>query len=244
MIIREKYLSKLGLPYSQAKIYALLLEKGELRMQQITEQSQIKRTTLYPIIAKMISDGLVGVRIKVKTKYYFAQNPEKLLEKAREQKNFIEALMPQLSLLFNNQTGKSQIQFYNLPGALKAVLKEINKLNPQKDELLAIEGDIESQFKMGFDFWKSLLKEKKQLGIASRTIIPSAEKDNFVLKDHKIKLRTNAWLNNFKMSLYLLPHKAIIIIPSQTLTLVIENQIIRDGLEDKFKLIWKRSKAI
>ncbi|MFA6183672.1 MAG: helix-turn-helix domain-containing protein [Parcubacteria group bacterium] len=244
MIIREEYLSKLGLPYAQAKIYTLLLEKGEMRMQQISESSQIKRTTIYPIIKKMIGSGLVGVNIKGRTKYYFAKNPEMLLDRTREQKNFLEALMPQMAMLFNDHVQNAHVQFYNLPGAIKAVIKEINTLNPQKDELLAIEGDIESSFKIGFDFWKDVLKEKKRLGISSRTIIPSHEKENFLLKDHKIKLRTSASLQNFKMSLYLLPHKVIIMIPSQTMALVIENQVIKNGLEDMFELIWKRAKVI
>lgn len=244
MTIRDEYLPKIGLPFSQAKIYALLLERGEMRLQEITDQSQIKRTTLYPIIAKMMDEGLVGIRIKVKTKYYFAQNPERLLEKAREQKNFIEALMPQLSALFNNQAKKSPVQFYDLPGAQKTVLKELNKLDPEKDELLVIEGDVESELRMGYEFWKNILKEKKRLNISSRTIVSDKEKGNFVLKDHKVKIRANTSLDNFKMSLFLLPRKVIITVPSQTLTLVIENQAIRDGLEDIFELTWRRSKEI
>jgi len=241
MITREQ-LIKIGLPPSQAKIYLSLLENGPQFLQEVSKSAGIKRTTLYAIIEKMVAKELVGIEVKRKRKRYFAVDPECFLSRMREQRFFLQALMPQLKTLFEKQGAGSRVQVYDTMGGLKKILEEIISLNPEKEELLTIEGDIQQALKIGFDFWKELLAKKKKLGIPSRTIVPSGEKDEFVIRDHKIKLRTSAFLRDFKIMLYLYADKSAIIIPADTLCVVIENKKIKDALAALFEMIWRRSK--
>lgn len=241
-MINETHLSKIGLSPKEAKIYLALLENGPLFLQQIAKESEIKRTTLYAIIEKMINEDVVGVEIKKKRKKYFAKNPEGLLWHLREQKNFLEALMPQLQTLFTKQTAGTRIQVYDTIGGLQKTLEEIINLNPNKEEILTIEGDIERAINIGFDFWKELLAKKKKLGIPSRTIIPSETKDEFIIREHNIQIRTSNFLKDFKIMLYLFSNKTLIIIPSETLSIVIENKKIKESLANIFEILWRRSK--
>ena len=243
-MIKEEFLIKIGLSPKKAKIYLALLENGHLIIQKIADNTKIKRTTLYSILEKMIDNDLIGIEIRQKRKYYFVKSPEKLLFQLREQKNFLEALMPQLQTLFEKQTAGSRVQVYDTVGGLRKTLEEINLLNPEKDEILTIEGDIRQALKLGFDFWKELLAKKKRLGISSRTILPSHDYDDFIIRDHHIKIRTSKFLNDFKIMIYLFSNKVLIIVPGQPLCVVIENKKIKDSLADIFEIIWRRAKPI
>ena len=241
-MITQEQLIKIGLPSNQAKIYLSLLENGPQFLQEISRNTGIKRTTLYAIIEKMVTKDLIGIEVKRKRKRYFATDPERFLSQMREQRFFLQALMPQLKTLFEKQGADNRIQVYDTMGGLKKILEEIISLNPEKEELLTIEGDIRQALKIGFNFWKELLARKKKLGIPSRTVIPSSEKEEFIIRNHKIKLRTNAFLRDFKIMLYLYANKTAIIIPRDTLCIVIENRKVKDAMIALFEIIWRRSK--
>jgi sugar-specific transcriptional regulator TrmB len=240
-MITENQLIKIGLSSKRARIYLALLEHGPLIVQDIADKTKIKRTTLYPIIEKMIEDDMLGIEVRQKRKRYFAKDPESLVMRLREQRNFLEALMPQLQDLYSKQTGGTRIQVYDNVAGLKKTMEEILSLK-KSEEILVINADINEALRIGFDFWKDLLAKKKKLQIPSRTIVPSDEVSDFILSDHNIQLRTNDKLKNFKMMVHLFSNKSLIIIPRQPLAILIENKIIKDGLTDWFEIIWKRSK--
>ncbi|MDA3814917.1 MAG: hypothetical protein PF549_00950, partial [Patescibacteria group bacterium] len=73
-------------------------------------------------------------------------------------------------------------------------------------------------------------------------IIPSHEKNDFVIRDHKIQIRTSAMFDNFNIMLYLFSNKVIIIIPEDSLCIVIENMKIKKALASMFEVVWRRAK--
>ncbi|EKD23920.1 MAG: Transcriptional regulator, TrmB [uncultured bacterium] len=242
-MIAKEQLEKIGLPEQQADIYLSLLKNGPQFIQEISKSTGIKRTTLYLIIERMLEKNLINIEIKEKRKKYYIKNPKTLLSQIREQYYLLDALMPQLEDIFEQKSAASKIRFYDTIAGMKETFKELVALNDTKEELLTIEGDIRSSFKLGYDFWKDLLAEKKRLGIQSRTIIPSNEKNEFVIHDHNIQMRTSTMLNDFKIMLYLFSNKVIIIIPADNLCIVIENVKIKKSLSALFEIIWKRSKG-
>ncbi|MFZ2193861.1 MAG: helix-turn-helix domain-containing protein [Candidatus Moraniibacteriota bacterium] len=241
-MITKEQLEKIGLPDSQGKIYLSLLQKGPQFLQEISKNTGIKRTSLYLVIDQMAEKDLIAMEIIKKRKRYYIKNPKILLSRIKDQYYLLDALMPQLENAFEQKSAGNKIRFYDTNTGLKETLKEIIVLNPEKDELLTIEGDIRSAFKLGYDFWKDLLTEKKKLGIKSRTIIPSSEKDEFVIQNHKIQIRTSAMFDDFKIMLYLFSNKTVVMIPEDSLCIVIENIKVKNALTAMFEIIWKRSK--
>ena len=209
----------------------------------LSKSTGIKRTTLYLIIERMLENNLINIEIKQKRKQYYIKNPKMLLSSIKEQYYLLDALMPQLEDIFKQKSATSKIRFYDTVAGMKETFKELIALNDPKDELLTIESDIRSSFKLGYDFWKDLLAEKKKIGIKSRTIIPSSEKDEFVIRNHDIQIRTSAMMNDFKIMLYLFSNKVIVMIPADSLCIIIENLKIKKALEAMFEIIWRRSKA-
>ena len=232
-MITKEQLEKIGLPDSQGKIYLSLLQKGPQFLQEISKNTGIKRTSLYLVIDQMTEKDLIAMEISRKRKKYYIKNPKILLSRIKDQYYLLDALMPQLESAFEQKSAGNKIRFYDTATGLKETLKEITTLNSEKDELLTIEGDIRSAFHLGYDFWKDLLAEKKRLGIKSRTILPSNEKDEFVIKNHKIQIRTSTMFDDFKIMLYLFSNKTIIAIPEDSLCIVIENLKIKNDISRK-----------
>ncbi len=56
----KKQLEKLNLSSREATVYAELLELGETTIEQISQKSKIKRTTVYDVIKTLKEKGLVG----------------------------------------------------------------------------------------------------------------------------------------------------------------------------------------
>ena len=241
-MILEEQIKKIGLPENQAKIYFSLLENGPLYLQEISKNTNIKRTTLYAIIDKMIENGLLEIEIKSNKKKYYIKDPKFLLAQLKERKYLLEALMPQMLDVFKKKSTVNKIRFYDTSEGLRETLKEMNNLDKEKNELLTIESDIRASFGLGYDFWKDLLSEKKRSGIPSRTIIPSKEKDEFVIHDHNISLRTSTMLSDFNITLYLYLNKAVIMIPRDNICVVIENQKIKNSLSNIFEILWRKAK--
>lgn len=241
MIVLEQ-LQKIGLNKNQAKVYISLLSRGSQFLQELSLNTGIKRTTLYLVIEQMTEQDLLDIEINKKRKKYFIKDPRFLLRQLKEQHYLLDALMPELSDVYSNKSAGSKLKFFDTEAGLKATLREITSLD-SSEELLTIESDIRKSLNIGYDFWKEILAQKKKRGIKSRTIIPSNEKDEFIIRDHDIKIRTSSYLNNFKISLYLAGGKTIIMIPEDSLCIIIENQKITKSLVILFEIVWRRSKA-
>lgn len=238
----KHYTKKLGLSENESSVYLTLLEQGEFNAKSLAERAGINRTTVIYTLTKLLDAGLVGINIRGKRKFYFAKNPQKILDMVLEKKNFLEAVMPQLIQSFDKQRDGNRIQVYDTISGLKQAFEDVNRLNPKKNELLTIEGDVASQIKLGFNFWQKLLSQKKFLNINSRTILPEREKDNFIFRDHPIDIRLTGLLNNFRIICYLYSNKTVLILPKETLCIIIENQSIKNALTDIFEIVWKKSK--
>jgi sugar-specific transcriptional regulator TrmB len=77
----------LGLGDEYAKIYSILLDKGQLRMIEIANLSDLPRTSCYEYIPKLLTLGLINEIIIGKSKFYKVQNPSNLLNALYKLKN-------------------------------------------------------------------------------------------------------------------------------------------------------------
>ena len=71
-------LREIGLSENEAKLYLGMLSLSEATVQKISKSSNIKRTTAYPLLEKLVRLGLVGIKEVGLRKYYFAESPARL----------------------------------------------------------------------------------------------------------------------------------------------------------------------
>lgn len=109
-------LQKLGLSENEAKMYELLLLKGESKAVDLVPESGLKRGNVYNVLISLVSRGLVTVSSK-KLQLYRAAEPTKLSalleakkrETARLENEFREEL-PRLMSAYHLSTGRPAIR--------------------------------------------------------------------------------------------------------------------------------------
>lgn len=136
----ENDLKQFGLEEKEAKVYLAALELGPTNIQNLTQKSAIKRSTVYEMIKKLEKSGLISESIKGKRKVYIASEPEKLKRSIQEKEQLLKQILPELNSLNNTGSIKLKITYYegqeglrqihNL--SLETVTKNVSWISPIK----------------------------------------------------------------------------------------------------------------
>ena len=112
-------LISLGLSDKEANLYLAVLELGKASVQQLSEQSGMKRVTAYVILEQLLEVGLIKQMTEGKKKLYHAAHPstlEKLLEgrisQLEAQRADLKGRMDQLEAMYNFRTDKPTVRYF------------------------------------------------------------------------------------------------------------------------------------
>ncbi len=126
-------LQKLGLSENEAKMYELLLIKGESKAVDLVPESGLGRGNVYNVLTTLVSKGLVTVTAGTK-QIYRAAEPTKLVSLVEARKREADRLdaefkeeLPKLNSTFNLTTGRPAIQvFEGYEGAEEVIMDSLN----------------------------------------------------------------------------------------------------------------------
>lgn len=105
-------LSDLGFTAKEASVYNALLELGQATIFEISKRSRLNRTTVYPIVYKLLQDGLIKKMMKGKKRHFFIEDVRDLRKNIKEKEQVLDALLPQLEALHNILPNKPRIIYY------------------------------------------------------------------------------------------------------------------------------------
>lgn len=105
-------LKSLGLKDAQAKIYTAALELGEANIQELSNKSGVKRTSIYNFIDELKTQGFLAEIQRNKRRLFSAVDPKHLLEAERLRLRELEQVMPELLAIQNNAKTKPKVTFY------------------------------------------------------------------------------------------------------------------------------------
>jgi len=134
-MILEQYLQKLGLSDKEAKLYLTGLQLGPATIQELANNSAIKRSTVYELIESLRNKNLVTQTQRNKKKFYVAQEPEDLLLFLRQKEKVLEQILPDLEALKNTGTRKPAIRIFEGIKGVKQIYEDIIK---KPGEILAM----------------------------------------------------------------------------------------------------------
>ncbi|NTW75758.1 MAG: hypothetical protein HGB34_02545 [Candidatus Moranbacteria bacterium] len=117
-------LRKLGFSDNEARIYLAALELGESSVQRISQKAKLKRTTAYGIIETLRERGLLKTTINRKKTLYFAEDPRRLKDLAREAERTADSILPSLLAITNLIDHKPKILFFEGIEGIKDIYKE------------------------------------------------------------------------------------------------------------------------
>jgi len=240
-------LTKLGLSANEAKMYELLLIKGESKASDLVPDSGLGRGNVYNLLTTLVSMGLATVTAG-KQQIYRAAEPTKLaklLEAKRIETDRLEAEfkaeLPKLTSTFNLTTGRPAIQVFEGLSGFEEVLADslsakegiVTFLDPA-----AVTGPIA-------EINQRYLKKRVAKKIIKRIIVPDVPASHkffleqntpftevIFLKDFPAGFRTATEVYNNTVTYLTLE-------PSRTILVLIEDANIAALHRAQFEYLWK-----
>lgn len=248
----EKDLEKIGLTENEAKIYSLALEFGKSTIQELAEQSKIKRGTVYNVIDVLLKKGFLAVKHENKKKLYIAESPNNLnflfevrRRELEEKKRSFEQLLPELNLLFNSLEIRPKVKYYEGRNGAIALKEEYLKTKSKKIDNILF---YDNSFKRSSDA-KKYAKERVIAKIKSRFLYISKKgRDLDLEKSDNMELRESRYIPYnrfaFNIDLSIFDEKIVIQhkIGDKFLAVLIHNKEIANSFRTIFDSLWTRFK--
>lgn len=117
-------LQNIGLNEKESKTYLSILELGSCTIKPIADKANVKRTSVYNFIERLVSMGLIS-QAKIRNRmHYQALPPTRLLEIQKQNLMSVEKLLPELMGMFNASVKKPKIQYFEGSDQIKNIIKE------------------------------------------------------------------------------------------------------------------------
>ena len=131
MLLNE--LQKIGLSENEAKIYIAALELGSASLQELTNKTGIKRTTVnYVVNEILLKNKVLKTELVGKRKVYIPTSPEglynildKKITEIDYQKNKLKNIIPDLQAYFYSFENRPRIRYFDGPETLNDMTKVI-----------------------------------------------------------------------------------------------------------------------
>ena len=229
----ESNLRELGLKETEAKVYLTLLNIGPSTAISIAKRISIHRRTVYDTLNILINRGYVSTFCENGIKNFKANNPKIFLALITEKKRILEATLPFLSQIFEQEKETTDISVINGIDGLKPILVEMIE---SKKEILWMGG--------GFKLNSLLLHSNRRMldSLAKTNIrtIQAKSKESALLSKtiSKIKIIPEKFQTNIAFFTY-----DNIVLLSQisqkgVISIKIENKEFANTFKNYFELIW------
>jgi HTH-type transcriptional regulator, sugar sensing transcriptional regulator len=163
-------LEDLGYSMRESKVYLALLELGESSVAGVAKRAGINRTTVYPILAKYIRDGLVKKMIKKKKRLFYVEDVNDIKHFLQQKERVVDELLPELRALHNVIPSKPKITYYEgLGGMRDFYLHILDSLSPG-DMIREYVGSRDFEKIMPAEFIKFYPDERVRRKILIKTI--------------------------------------------------------------------------
>lgn len=237
-------LKEFGLSSKEAKVYLALLELGDSKIQSISQKTKINRTSVYPIIKKLIRKGLVGSYKMKSCNKYAILNIDSFYSTLENKKNAIQKIAPNLEAMRNKSSlfepgvkmlsgkeGYKQILLDSLKGVGHEVLYigSVKDLNEIIGEDFVTDKYIPERLKNNIKFRQIVFKDSFSQKLK--------EKDHDELRQTKF-LTTN---NNFNSNMIIFINKvAYFSTDKELISVLIQSKDIAEIERSKFEMIWDK----
>ena len=137
----QEKLQELGLTKGESKVYEALLNLGPSTVGPIVKKAEVAYSNIYEILNRLLDKGLVSFIVKEKTKYFQAEDLDRIKdyiskqeEEIKKKKLTFENLQPKLERLkgFNKKTEEAEV-FIGEKGLMTAYEKLMKGSN-KKDQ--------------------------------------------------------------------------------------------------------------
>jgi len=231
---------------NEVRLYGALIENGESTVKTLSEQTGIKRPTVYLTLDSLHKKGLVSLIEEGKIKKYAAQDPEHLREFFAQRIRVLNQIMPELKWLSNRLSKKPTVRYFAGTEGARSAYKET--LEERKATIKSV-GYIEAPQVLGEDFAKRYIRERVKRKIRASSILADTKFARGIIKDNLQQLREAILIKpellpeNTELNIY--GHKiAFASYGQEPLGIIIENKELAQILSTLYDLSWKKNNKI
>lgn len=240
----EQTLNNFGVTDREVKIYLAALELGESLPKQLAAKAQVKRTTLYEMLPRLFSKGLLNPTIKGKRRYLAPQDPQQFIERKRADFGFLEVSKPELMALFNKEKIKPKVFFFE---GIEGIKKIYEDMIISKRNIRAFAGVAD----VNAELLEWLQKEYEPKRIKNQIFVRNITNDKIsdidkIMPQGEERLRENRFISakQYPISLEILIYGdkvgyTTVKKESQPIALLVENKEIADSMKSIFELCWR-----
>ncbi len=127
--MKEHYrlLKNLGLNEAETRVYVSALELGKALPLHLARQAHVKRPMLYKILPSLLEKGLLSETMRGKRRYLVAEDPEKFVERKKQDIFLLEQSLPQLRSIMNSAGVRPAISVYEGIEGVKKIYTDVLK---------------------------------------------------------------------------------------------------------------------
>jgi HTH-type transcriptional regulator, sugar sensing transcriptional regulator len=226
-------LEDIGLNEGEAKVYLALLKLGQVRVQDLREETTLHRTTIYDFLEKLMNKGLVTYVIQNNVKYYSATHPNKLLDFIREKEGKAEHILPELVKLSDFQKDEVKVEVFKGKEGLKTILNDV--LRHGKDYVVF--GIDEALFRQIFgDFMEWFFEKERKAGFHERLL--TADDVTFTYDSPNVHYRYLPRTSFNPTPTYVWGNNVAILIWEPLTVIKIQHKQVADSYAKYFEILW------
>lgn len=234
----SKVLKNFGLNAKQAALYLTALELGSASVYKISKKAKMPGATCYEVLDSLKELGLVSTFRKKQVKYYTAEDPKKIISRAKENITTLEEALPEFNAMYNSMKLQPTVRFYEGKENMELILKEIVQ---EAKEILAI-SSIDDLFEVIGDYWPKFLAQRIKNKIPVKTILRNSDraKERQILGSQELRQVKIIPSKYSHHGLVMIWNKkvAIFSFKKEIMALVIESEEINKIHKATFEFMW------
>lgn len=247
-----KALQNIGLSDGEIRVYLSLIKLGPSTTGPITDKSKVSNSKIYHILEKLLQKGIISYIIKEKTRYYQAEDPEKIKEyvhkkekEFEEQKKEIEKLIPQLKIQQQTEKTRSETQIYKGFRGIQTIADKMYKVLKKGDIFYSL-GIPSEQKEKYHNYWHEDHEKRVSLGIkckmlfnynTPREILENRNSYKYCEARYMtLQIETPSWILIYK------DVTVIVLQSDESMAIEIQNKQIAQSFKQYFEAFWKISK--
>jgi sugar-specific transcriptional regulator TrmB len=233
-------LKNLGLSDKEIAIYLALLKLGTTNATSLSKEVNLKRTSVYPILEKLVEQGLAKEHIQGKKKSFEATKPDQLKRLFERKILSLDAIVPYLNSLVGSNKKVHGVRFIKSKQELKGFYDEILE-EYKESEYFAI-GNVSNWFNIDKKYFLQYRKRRAEYKTKVKILLSSNSKEEPGQNDPSL-LREYKYLPekyNFKSTIEIFKDKiAIVGQDIDALCVVIEVPAMTDVFKSVFEILWE-----
>ncbi|MFA6269077.1 MAG: helix-turn-helix domain-containing protein [archaeon] len=235
-------LEEFGLNPKEAELYLIMHKNGHSTAAELSKKTSILRQTVYDVLDKMISKGIVSQSTTNDTKVFAVVDPKVLLQMLENKRKMLTQALPEFADVAVDSKNAHTVQTFVGYKGLKSIWDDM--LVVGKDTYFIIDYDVFGQLFKEL-FIQNFIAKRIEKGFWHHVIFTSKTTPKIYEKSEPERLRDVRYLlklTNFKSTVFFYGDKmGFFTTGEQPSAILIENKDAVASMRSIFKALWEES---